>query len=90
MAKITVSTCYTWTDIQKKSTVTSLFDLPLRCQRSKRSKFGIISIGQSNNANLFEIDRYLRVSTVTSSSDLPLRGQRSKKVKITNYFRWQK
>ena len=68
----------------KVSTVTSLSDLQLRGQRSKKGQItNKCQMTKVKRVNMLVLDEDAKVSTVTSLSDLQLRGQRSKKGQIT-------
>ena len=67
----------------KVPTVTSLSDLQLRGQRSKKVKLQNVSNDNSKRVNVLVLDKDAKVSTVISLSVLQLRGQRSKKGQIT-------
>ena len=68
----------------KVSTVTSLSDLRIRGQKSKKRQLQNVSNDKSKRVNVLVLDEDAKVSTVASLSDLQIRCQRSKRGQIKN------
>ena len=77
MAKVTVLTCWTWTDIQNcpRWPLCPTYGQEVKGQR--KVKFQTSSNGKSSSINVLALDKHQKILTVTSLSNLWLKDQRS-------------